>query len=1649
MRYYFIIRILVCSFLTFSQIYSKEAQIQEKLQKIFALDQNSELSENTIEKFVEELQSIDSSKLADSLFSKNKSALERFLANPQVQARASYNSVSGGREGNGIASLLQSYYKEKVANIMQPTFSGDKLQALKNLCANSTSAVREAIQGGLYNFIKNPIVQNFKEYLKNSDNFRTTPTESSSASQEPRIESQPIEPRAKLPDLFPTDTNENEDMSNEEGLEDPNPEASIDDTLKQIQKLLQRINAPIAPITPTPEDPTTPADRVPAENTAPSQESSLEESLDSIGVSATVWMSRKIIEDKLRNLFGTLAVITPHLLKILQKPTGKLVGAFINILRKDQNKLAPLEYAIKHSLALLSNIVTIVDTATPAQRDEVALALERMTPLLGSMLRISEKRAINDFYVNHFTVPVSAEQQEAFAISLKKIEATNGVASALELFKGNLKDEYSDQAPQLFQQWKNTVASQGKIVRIMKSLAFIIKHPDITREVFKKPWLKKVTSATRKQTLMHEIEKYNIGKAKTEQISVDDFTDPNDMWSEFENIHGYISLGKFVIKARNVAFSMVNLFRKATGRSPRDFEELEYENATEMTQEINKSWIKTLVRGGSVLFRTYNALRGGLRAVSGLVVRVENSRVYAAAAKASELTLEGMRMAYNSSLVQAAVKPIERTIRYYWDRLALRTKALFTRDTTVAQSQEDPEEETLEPVLEQGQEPDIATTISTAAQEIAPDETDEQEATGVTAALISYVTSAVSEAGASFATAGRLLTRVTATSHKAAPGDKPFTRDETANIIAESLVRQLMEQIEAREKKAGLITDEEKQKQYEEAREALIEKNVASMLDEVRAQIDQGQQPQGLIARYLPVFLGGQKKLTDDEYLKLFNEILETKIGAITETLTGEFDALEGTTKRDTKYLKELVRTQVQEFFDEKEAAIFKTKGALETSAEGEYEALINKIIEENAASLLEAINELMQAKKVRLSDAGFIARFNELLQEQITTLSQTLSDQFESINARQTFKRTPFEDSVEVQPTDDITPVKPTIKPDPVRILPEEESTAQKGDVTTYERAAYDRLFTAPGASDTPSSFQKALKGCIPPGEESSPLATLLGFTIESTLLQSDSYRAELQSTGVRSFSQGLDSGNNVTRLVNGASSLNILKLAAKTAKKDLDAVIKAARIAGVLAHDSLVEDFFSTYCENIQPDEKKDLLKIMTSANPKFEELIPYLKPEYQQNADKLFSMLQHHLELPARMETPLFFLEHQQAITECLKKSKRPDYAQDIFEKLDSTVPLEKIRAMLPALQEYNKAMNFFNGRRIQFVKSLSYKLKNFFQLMTRGVKVINYKRNTFNKTLSDFKLAVEGSWVSGLKASSLPDAITQPQQTTTDDLLKFISENQPEKNPSAAHPAIDEEQVVMEGVTTMMSDVARETRSTDVIHLFLQGLTGLESKSTEASYQNSYSTISDYINGTSLEATIPLGKLINAMAPTKLTDPTIRARALCGIVLLNALKGNSTANLSRDTFAELTNTLYNKVAKGETLTFEEFSGQLEQISSDDINRMITDAMNDNLDISEGSPHSDPLAGLDDIRPRSGSTGSVDSFKSSLGDTTEQVHEGDDDQFHDTLTEEELEAERRKKEEELREKQHQQELLQEKQNGAERPGSRVGTGEIIEHA
>ena len=1424
-----------------------------------------------------------------------------------------------------------------------------------------------------------------------------------------------------------------EDMSNEEGLEDPNPEASIDDTLKQIQKLLQRINAPIAPIPATPEDPTTPADRVPAENTTPSQQSSLEESLDSIGVSATVWVSRKIIQAKLRNLFGSLAVITPHLLKILQKPTGKLVGAFINILRKDQNKLAPLEYAIKHSLALLSNIVTIVDTATPAQRNEVALTLERMTPLLGPILRISEKRAINDFYVNHFTVPVSAETQEAFAISLKALEAASGPAIALKLFTGNLKTEYRDQAPQLFQQWKNTVASQGKIVRIMKSLAFIIKHPDITREVFKKPWLKKVTSATRKQTLMHEIEKYNIGKAKTEQISVDDFTDPNDMWSEFENIHGYISLGKFVIKARNVAFSMVDLFRKVTGRSPRGFEELEYENTTEMTEEINKSWIKTFVTGGSVLFRTYNALRGGLRAINGFVVRVENSRVYAVAAKTTDLARQGLVMVYNSSLVQAVLEPVERNAWYLFNRGVDRFKALFTRDTTVAQSQEDPEEETLEPVLEQGQEPDIATTISTAAQEIAPDETDEQEATSLAEVIISYVTSARSEAGASAAVTARLVTRIIATCLKAAQSDKKFTRDEIARIIVESLVRQLMEDIEARERKEGLITDKEKQEQYEEAREALIQKNVASILDKIPTQI-KGEK--WFVSNAIDFFRTPQTR--DDQYLKRFNVILGLKETAITETLTGEFDALERTTERDTEYLKELVRAQVQEFFDEKETETEKTKGQLENGAEAEaeYKALIDKMIAENAASLLEAINELMQATRAGLTDAGFIARFNELLQEQITTHSQTLNEQFESINARETFKRAPFEDAVEVQP------VKPTIKPDPVRILPEKESTAQKSDVTTYERAAYDRLFTAPGTSDTPSSFQKALQGC------SDPLRTLLGFTIESTLLQSDSYRAELQSTGVRSFSQGLDSGNNVTRLVDGASSLNILKLAAKTAKKDLDAVIKAARIAGTLAHDSLVEDFFNNYCD-IQPDEKKDLLKIMTSANPKFEELIPYLKRGYQQNADKLFSTLQHHLELPARMETPLFFLEHQQAITECLKKSKRPDYAQDIFEKLDSTVPLEKIRAMLPALQEYNKAMNFFNGRRIQFVKSLSYKLKNFFQLMTRGVKVINYKRNTFNKTLSDFKLAVEGSWVSGLKASSLPDAITQPQQTTTDDLLKFISENQPEKNPSAAHPAIDEEQVVMEGVTTMMSDVARETRSTDVIHLFLQGLTGLESKSTEASYQNSYSTISDYINGTSLEATIPLGKLINAMAPTKLTDPTIRARALCGIVLLNALKGNSTANLSRDTFAELTNTLYNKVAKGETLTFEEFSGQLEQISSDDINRMITDAMNDNLDISEGSPHSDPLAGLDDIRPRSGSTGSVDSFKSSLGDTTEQVHEGDDDQFHDTLTEEELEAERRKKEEELREKQHQQELLQEKQNGAERPGSRVGTGEIIEHA
>ena len=1403
-----------------------------------------------------------------------------------------------------------------------------------------------------------------------------------------------------------------QNVTDNEELKDLDPKASLDETLKQLQRLLQKINAPLDQES---EDSDTNKVEISSEeSSAGGDANELQQESMLSATNITVSICRQIIKPKLRNLVGTLAMYGPHALSMASKPVNELVRGLKGLMSKDQAKLNPLEYALKHNLCLLSNILTILDTANTAQRNEIASNLNKLAPLLGSIALISEKKAMRAFYDEHCVDDLKDEaKQTAFSDSLKELVEKNNEEGALRLFKSNLKPGYSDKQPQeLFDTWKANIASQGKVERILKSLAFIVKHPDITRKAFKghSPiefyFFKKNTPEMRKAALTEAINTYNEKVLPEEQIILDDIFGSGGIWKEFDNFYKIISIGKFAIKARNFAFSAVNLFRRATFRKARDFENLEYKDATETVEEINKSWIKTFITTGKIAIQIGEALQKGARAIGWLVFTVDdsikNGKVGFAIKTAKELTSAGIEMISNSfEKAQAFVQPVQETIRSCWESLRSRAKALFTRNKD---SLENEQEES----LESGQDSDMAKTIRIATEEAQRTGSSDEETEGIASALTSYFMSAASGAGAATVSAATtLVARLTATAFKSSQTDGTFSRDETTKIIVESLVRQLMEGIEAREKKEGLITDKEKQQKYEEQLEALIKKEVTATLEDIRAQINSEK---GRVRALVSYFTTTAVKQNDD-YLRRFNTALELKIPSITNTLTLKFNEIEGTTERDATFLSELVKSRIKDIY-KKALTEYQKKGE-EIIDDQEYAIELQQIIEEATQDITQQMSVEMLTQKERLTDAQYSERFQALLEEKITASEESLRGQFDALESKH--ERIGFHDAIEAEP---------------VRILPE-NPTIEKSDVTTYEKLAYDRLFAIPGASDTPSSFQKAIQGCIPAGEESSPLATLIGFSIESTLLQSDSYRAEVQSTGIKSFLQGLDSGNNVTRLVDGASNLSILKLAAKTATKDLAAVIKAARIVGTLAHDSLIEDFFNTHCSlpgnrPLNDQQKKDIRAMI--ANPKKTDqqkrdfLEPYLKPDAQKDSALLCTTLQHHLELPARLEISLFFLEYQKAITDCFKKSKRPDYAQDIFEKIGSTVSLEKIRAMLPALQEYHKAITFFDGRRIQFVRSLSYKIKNFFQLMTKGVKVINYKRNVF-KALNYLKEGIERAWVKALKESSLPETITQPQQTATETLLEFISQNQPEQNPVVTYSRADDEQNVMTEVTKMTADIARETKLTDVIHLFLQGLTGLESEGTDTSYQDAYSTISDYINGTSAKIVLPLGGLLRATAPSKLRDPNLAKRALCGIVLLDALRrGNLTTNLDRDNFSQLTDQLYNRVTKGKkTLTLEDFNNLLRQIPSDEVSRMITSVMNDNIDTAN-SEDTDPLSSLG-LRTRSGSTvstRSTDSFHSAAGDINEQPNKTQT--RTNDLT---AEREKLKEEQEERERNHRQTL------------------------
>lgn len=460
--------------------------------------------------------------------------------------------------------------------------------------------------------------------------------------------------------------------------------------------------------------------------------------------------------------------------------------------------------------------------------------------------------------------------------------------------------------------------------------------------------------------------------------------------------------------------------------------------------------------------------------------------------------------------------------------------------------------------------------------------------------------------------------------------------------------------------------------------------------------------------------------------------------------------------------------------------------------------------------------------------------------------------------------------------------------------------STPSISQISTYETAAFDKLFSA---DTTTSDYQKGLQRC------DIRLQNLLNFTIESTLLQSDNYLQELQTTGIKKFYAGLnENGNSVTRLISGGSSLaTILRYVTQTDHRDLESFVNASRMMGNLASDTLVKNFFDTYCNRISQNQaKQDTIRSFLAdqtktPTQKADFLEPYLNSNAQSDAFALSTMLQNHISLPGKQEVFLFYMQHQLKINKFLKNTKlsAQECAQEITKVTNNAPSEEELLRMIPALRNYQKSMSFIQNRKTQFIKKLSYSLKRFFSLFTSKATVKGFTVAEFQNP-QDFRPSIEESWMNRLsEARDLP--ITQPQNATSSELLDVIQQRTPEKLPTPPQENIDD-------ILSLPDQLQQNSAQVDPVDGFVQAF-GINDEAIQNSIREWFEDNGQAPTLSILKATIP--PRFNGTTSTVFTR-----KVMCGFKTLTLLQQNkellTTHNitLTVDYIAQLTESIYNK-------------------------------------------------------------------------------------------------------------------------------------------
>lgn len=1359
-----------------------------------------------------------------------------------------------------------------------------------------------------------------------------------------------------------------------------------------------------------PQTPTTPAEHLDdkdltpedrmwkeCERTSPYKTPDALKELDGLSTKdLAIGACKRIVPPNLRRTVATAALLGPHIMELLSQSPWTLISNFVGLLGKDPHPKdpkasdapGPIQHALLAGSDLLKNILVMLNTANDEQRQEFSDAFTSAADGYDMYTSFTSSK-LPSYFPEDLNIA-------DFKKELAAQEKSGGKEAALKFLESNLKEEFQNNSQAIYDEIK----SEGKPQRILRGLALIIKHQSFIQEAFKwhsplidlvlsKEATKEANSKDRLQKIKDSVETYNTGKKEEDKLDIGTLT---EIWPEIDNMYKFIALGDRITDIRDYLFSKVNYFRVATGKKPREHDKYNYETADQISRDINNSWLKYGMKAIQLSLRLTGRAKHTLDNVRTFFVRVRNSKLYTAVDNLTDAAYDRLERVYNSRFVMPVREVVSQTASSCWSVLKRNMFKLFLRTKTGKQ------------MVEEGKitQEQIDEIVGKATEGADPEQRG----------LLSAAARVVVSSGTGFTVAVKnLIVEGTKAAYNAA-SDKPFTRNETTAIIADSMVRQLMDEIEETEKKEGLITSEEKDKEFQDAREDIVTRNIAALLKDVREEME--PETKGFIATFSSwgsklKGLVTSKKTRDDEYLKRFNAILETKVDALQTQLRGEFDILEETVTRDRTYLQERVREKIRAEYQENLKKHLREGNVVDDEDQKEYETELNVIIEQLTKQTLEQVQTDLQSNRTRLTDTEYIQNFNKALEKQIkfAGTQQQLRIAFNALE--KTFRGT-YQDAIE---------------PDPIRIVPAKPTYAQTTDTTQYERKAYEKLFAVRVGDQKPTPFQEALENCGNSDDPNNPLRALMGFMIESTRLQSPSYRQEIQQTGIRDFYAGLDNPNSITRLLNGAASLNnVLRTVAVSKHKSLESFVKGARITGMLAYDTLRDDFFDTYCRvGLRPENRSYILTAMTApddpnktseqnAQRRADALEPFLKTEHQGTSKALSNMLQNHLNLPARLEVSLFFISHYQDIVAALKPLKLTDDQRIdiILRTTGGKTSREEIAKMLPALQEYNKALNFTKGRRFQFMQSISYKFKNFFRAITGKGKVQSYRRSTFQLgQAQDFVQAVEdSSWLSRLSDSNLSPKIANPQETESDTLLAFIRQNPP-IDVSTRHqiPTTEEEEGTADFVSLV--DEAEQTMRADSVHLFVQSLTTMGTMG-----QQTYSQIQEYINGSSAVAQLPMTELLRAVNPQITITPEIQRRAVCGILLLRKLKDISATRGERafdtESFNKLIDAVYTETTtrlQNTEFSLNELQDALNELLQDDarINQMIAETLAQDIEIAQFTLR-DPFQKLSSeepvaVRSRSGSDASM---KSAISNPEEEPEEP----FEDAVaTEEERKA------------------------------------------